>query len=370
MYLGGWILNLTGHYPLGRILLLAGLDQLFLAIILYVAVYSLIDFVGILADIYNSSNKTTTIRVDLIYRKLLTLVRTLAIIFWFWTFILNINAGVFIKQHVLSLLSQNVTIAGVTMTPGSIFIFFTVLYLSFYISSLLDGLFYDEKRSSETSDKTSLGSIVLLLRLFIISTGFILGMIIAGIPLNSVGLFFGALGVGIGFGLQGLISNLISGIVLAFERPVYVGDIIEIDGQRGRVTDIGLRAIKVDTADGAEYVVPNGNLTNQILKNWTLSSKHFKVENFVYVGLENDVSEVSTVLKDAVKKAPGILSSPPPLVRLKEITPTSLKFSVSCWVNDINKAGSAQDELLQKIHLSLDNAGIRYPEKKDFGTES
>jgi small-conductance mechanosensitive channel len=58
------------------------------------------------------------------------------------------------------------------------------------------------------------------------------------------------------------------------------------------------------------------------------------------------------------------------LVRLKEITPTSLKFSVSCWVNDINKAGSAQDELLQEIHQSLDNAGIRYPQKKDSGTES
>jgi small-conductance mechanosensitive channel len=363
MYIGGWILSITGHYPLGRLLLLAGLDQFFLAIILYVAMFSFIDFIGILADIYNSSNRITTVRVDLIYKKLLTLVRILAVIFWFWALIQNLNLEEFIQQHTKQILDQQIQIGRYSITPASILIFFIILYLSFYLSGLLDGLFYDEKRSTESTNKTSLGSIVLMLRLFILASGFIIGMIIAGIPLDSISLFFGALGVGIGFGLQGLIGNLISGIIIAFEKPVYVGDIIEVEGQRGRVTDIGLRATKIDTHDGAEYIVPNSSLTSQITKNWTLTSKHFKLEQVIQVDLHNEADKVIAVLENAVKYVPGIQSSPPPVIRIEEISPSALKFSVSCWINDIVKAKAIKSDLLRQIHQSLEEAKIDFPKR-------
>ncbi|MCU0382324.1 MAG: mechanosensitive ion channel, partial [Chitinophagaceae bacterium] len=330
LYISGWVLNFTGHYPLGRILLLAGLDQFFLAIILYVAIFSFIDFIGIIADIYNSSNHITTVRVELIYRKLLTLVRILAIIFWFWTFILNINADDFLRQHLFAILNQTISIGSYAISPASIIIFFLVLYLSFYLSG-----------------------------------GFIIGMVMAGIPLNSVSLFFGALGVGIGFGLQGLIANLISGIIIAFEKPLYVGDIIEVDGQRGRVTDIGLRATKVDTSDGAEYVIPNGELITRTMKNWTLTSKNYKLENVIQVDLKNDAEQVAELLEESLRDVKGVIHLPPPMVRLKEITSSSLKFKVSCWLGDIGMANLVQHELLQKIHRKLDESGISYPRRKD-----
>jgi potassium-dependent mechanosensitive channel len=363
MYVGGWILNITGHYPLGRLLLLAGLDQFFLAVILYVAMFSFIDFIGILADLYNSSNKITTVRVDLIYRKLLTLVRIIAVIFWFWSLIQNLNLDEFIQHHTMQLLDQNIAIGRYRISPGSILIFFVILYLSFYLSNLLDGLFYDEKRSTESTSKTSLGSIILILRLFILASGFIIGMIIAGIPLDSISLFFGALGVGIGFGLQGLIGNLISGIIVAFEKPVYVGDIIEVEGQRGRVTDIGLRATKVDTYDGAEYIIPNSSLTGQITKNWTLTSKHFKLEQHIQVDLQNDANKVIASLEKALKEVPGILQTPPPVIRVEGITATALICSVSCWIHDIIKANSVKSELLRHIHQSLRDAKIEFPKR-------
>jgi small-conductance mechanosensitive channel len=365
LYFSGWLLNLTGHYPLGRILLLTGLDQFFLAIILYVAIYSFIDFTRILADLYNASNKITTIRVELIYRKLLRLVRFLAVIFWFWTLILNLNLDEFVRDNLFTILNREIAIGSYAISPGSILIFFVTLYLSFYLSGLLDGLFYDEKRTSESTSKTSLGSIVLMLRLFIISAGFILGMIIAGIPLNSLSLFFGALGVGIGFGLQGLIGNLISGIVIAFEKPVYVGDIIEVENQRGRVTDIGLRAIRVDTGDGAEYLIPNSTLIGQTMKNWTLTSKHFKVEEEIRLDLSNDAGKVIETLEAALKDMPGVLTAPAPAVRLREITPNTLVFVVYCWVSDIIKARTVQNSLLLQIHQALSAAEIKYPRKRE-----
>ena len=365
MFLAGWTLNFTGHYPLGRILLLAGLDLFFLAIVLYVAIFSFIDFVAIIANIYNSPDRLTQVRVDLIYDKLLYLVRFLAVIFWFSSLLINLNATEFLRENVFSIFNTSLSIGSFNYTPGSLLIFFIVVYLGFYLSGLLDGLFFDEKRSDEVSGKTSLGSIVLMLRLFVIALGFIIGLVLAGIPLNNLNLFVGALGVGIGFGLQSLISNLISGIIIAFEKPIYVGDIIEVEGSRGRVTDIGIRATKVDTADGAEFIVPNNEMISKVLKNWTLTSRNFKIDITFHVDHSNNPDMVAELVSDVVHETAFILPFPKPKVQLQEILPLGMKFSISCWISNITESGDLKSELLKKIHTRMDQAGVVYPKKKD-----
>jgi small-conductance mechanosensitive channel len=363
MFIAGWILNFTGHYPLGRILLLAGLDQFFLAIVLYVAIFSFIDFIAIIANIYNSPDRLTQVRVDLIYDKLLYLVRFLAVAFWFGTLLVNINAVSFLKENVFSVFNTTLSIGDFTYTPGSLLIFFIVVYLAFYLSGLLDGLFFDEKRSDEVSGKTSLGSIVLMLRLFVISLGFIIGLVLAGIPLNNLNLFVGALGVGIGFGLQSLIANLISGIIIAFEKPIYVGDVIEVEGSRGRVTDIGIRATKVDTADGAEFIVPNGEMISKVLKNWTLTSRNFKIDASFCVDHSNNPNKITELVEEVLKDTSFILPFPKPRVNLQEIEPQFMRFSLSCWISNITESGHLKSELLKKIHMKMDEAGVVYPRK-------
>jgi small-conductance mechanosensitive channel len=362
LYILGWFLNFTGHYPLGRILLLAGLEQFFLAIILYVAIYSLIDFIAILANIYNRRNTGTTIRVDIIYNKLLNLVRFLAIIFWFNQFLHNINAMEFLRHNFFSLLNQQINVAGYSYAPGSILIFFTTLFITFYISSMLDGLFLDEKRTEESTDKTSLASIVIILRLFIIAAGFILGMAIAGIPLDNLNLFVGALGVGIGFGLQSFFANLISGIIIAFEKPLYVGDIVELeDGTRGRVTDIGLRSTTVDTYDGAEYIIPNNEMIGKVLKNWTLTSKLYKLQVEFSVDHVNDPEAVQKIASEAAQQIKEIMPKPAPAVQFLNIRSNGLQFEVSCWVKNIAVAKRVKSQLLTTLHKELMAAGVKYP---------
>lgn len=362
LYIAGWILNFTGHYPLGRILLLAGLEQFFLAIILYVAIYSLIDFFAILANIYNRRNTGTTIRVDIIYNKLLNLVRLLALIFWFNQFLHNINAMEFLKHNFFNLLNHKINVAGYTYAPGSILIFFITLFITFYISSMLDGLFLDEKRSEESGDKTSLASIVIILRLFIIAAGFLLGMLIAGIPMDNLNLFVGALGVGIGFGMQSFFANLISGIIIAFEKPVYVGDIVELeDGTRGRVTDIGLRSTTVDTADGAEYIIPNNDMIGKVLKNWTLTSKLFKLQINFNVDHENDPETILRIARESALKIKEIMPKPAPGVQFLNIKPNGLEFQLSCWVKSIGESKKVKSSLLTTLHKDLLDAGVKYP---------
>lgn len=364
MMIAGWILSITGHFPLGRILILTGLDQFFLVIILYVAIYSFVDFVTVLADIYNSSNRVTVVRVDLIYNKLLTLVRILAVMLWFYTLALNLNAIEFLDQHFFSVFSQKITIGNSTFTPGSIVIFITTLLLSFYISGLLDGLFVDEKRSMNSAGKTSLGSIVLLLRLVIISLGFIGGMLIAGIPLNNMTLFVSALGVGLGFGLQSFIANMISGLIIAFEKPIYVGDIIEVEnGGKGRVTDIGIRATKVDTADGAEYIIPNNELVSKVLKNWTLTSRYFKIEMNLLIAHNQDPGKVAEVIMNVLKETGFIMSFPGPKVQFTDVTLHGMQFQVSCWIANISESSTRKSELLIAITDALAKEGISFSKK-------
>ena len=353
MVIAGWIMSITGHFPYGRILILNGLANFFLAIVLYVAIYAFIDFIKILADIYNSRNTVSQIRVDLIYSKLVNIVTFLAVIFWISSFLKNINVYPFLKNEVSNWFSLSTNIAGHSINISSILTFILILYFAIYISGLLKGLFYDEQRSSETESKTNLGSYAVLLRLFIISCGFILGMIITGIDLSKFNLIIGALGVGIGFGLQSIFNNLISGLILAFERPIYVGDIIEIDGVKGRVTDIGLRATTVDSMEGAEYIIPNGELISKKTKNWTLTSKNFKIDIQIIVGLENKVDHVIETLNMAIQQSTSIQQYPLPKVSLKEIQTRGLEFSVTCWVTDISKAVIARNELLKNIHTVI-----------------
>jgi small-conductance mechanosensitive channel len=170
-----------------------------------------------------------------------------------------------------------------------------------------------------------------------------------------------ALGVGIGFGLQSVILNLISGIIIAFEKPIYVGDIIEIEGARGRVTDIGLRATKVDTADGAEFIVPNGELTSKVLKNWTLTSRTYKIETTFSVDHSNNPNMVAELVEEVLKETTFIMPFPKPKVQLEEIAPQAIRFTVSCWIGNISESGRLRSELLKKIHTRLGEANVVYP---------
>jgi small-conductance mechanosensitive channel len=363
MIISGWILNITGHFPYGRILVISGLDGFFLAIVLFVAIYAFIDFIKITADLYNSRNYISQIRVDLIYQKLVNIVTFLAVIYWFVAFLQNVNTYEFFKNRISELFSQTTIIAGYPINFGSILIFIMILYFSIYLSGLLNGLFYDEKRSEESENKNNLGSYMLLLRLFVLTTGFIIAMIVAGIDLSKVNLIIGAFGVGIGFGLQNIISNVVSGLILAFERPIYVGDIIEIDSVKGKVSDIGLRATTIDTMEGAEFIVPNGELINKKMKNWTLTSKNFKIEIQIPVGIENDALNVINILYNAIEKTSDLQLTPTAKVTLTEIKPNALDFTVSCWVSDISKSIFIRNELLKNIHLDLQASGISFPQK-------
>jgi small-conductance mechanosensitive channel len=175
-------------------------------------------------------------------------------------------------------------------------------------------------------------------------------------------ILFGFLGVGIGFGLQNIFNNLVSGLILAFERPIQVGDIIQIStlNLMGEVKEIGIRASIVRTFDGAEVVVPNGNLISNEMINWTLSDNRRRQEIIVGVAYGTDTNKVLEILNVLISDHENILKNPAPLVIFLGFGESSLDFRVLFWTH-FDVGLSTKSKVGMEIDEAFKKAGIEIP---------
>lgn len=172
---------------------------------------------------------------------------------------------------------------------------------------------------------------------------------------------FGALGVGIGFGLQNVVNNFVSGLVLMFERPVQPGDIVDAAGTSGTVREIGLRATTIRTFDGADTVVPNGVLLGSNLTNWTMFDRQRRFEITVGVAYGSDPARVLDILARAAGDTPGVAQEPAPLILLTGYGDSALNFVIKAWTTDIGTWMTVRGELLSRTLAALRAANIEIP---------
>ena len=160
---------------------------------------------------------------------------------------------------------------------------------------------------------------------------------VLGVSWSSVQWLVAAFGVGLGFGLQEIFANFVSGLLLLVERPVRVGDTITVGGVTGIVTRIRIRATTIQDWDLKELVVPNKDLVTGQLLNWTLSDAANRVTVFVGVAYESDVDQVTRVLREIVTGTPPVLETPEPKVTFEEFGDSALKFSIRAYVRDVEE---------------------------------
>jgi len=267
-------------------------------------------------------------------------------------------------------LLQDRTLGDTVFQFGSILLFITILYVSTFLANNIAYFASVKDQKTATSRKQRLGSSVLLIRLAVLILGFILGMTAAKIPFDNIAIVLGALSVGIGFGLQTIINNLVSGIILAFERPIQIGDEIQVGLNAGTVKDVGIRASKIQAYDGSEIVIPNGDLLSQSLINWTLSDKKRRVELIIGVGYGSDMKLVKSVL-EAVVKGDRILKAPVPHVYMQTFNDSSVDFRVLFWVESIDIWIDVRAEVMSSIFekFAENNIEIPFP-KRDLYLKS
>jgi len=179
-----------------------------------------------------------------------------------------------------------------------------------------------------------------------------------GAPLSQFSFLAGAFGVGLGFGLQNIFNNFVSGVILLFERPVKVGDTIQIGTDMGRVERIGIRASVIQLGNGSEMIVPNGNLISNPVTNWTLSNCERVIEIPVNVVSKVDPQHVIKLLTDVAKAHPSVIKNPPPQALLATFGAAALSFRLRAWIDSEEEWMKITSDLSLAINAALARENI------------
>ena len=191
--------------------------------------------------------------------------------------------------------------------------------------------------------------------------GFLMAVLALGVDLNRFALLAGAFGVGIGFGLQNIVNNFVSGLVLLTERPVEVGDTVSLGDVFGEVRRIGIRSSTVSTWQGAEVIVPNAQLVSEQVINWTHSDRRRRMEIPVGVAYGSKPKQVIELLLETSKANPDVLDEPEPFVLFMGFGDSSLDFEVRAWTDRFEFFQRVRSELCVAFEASLRAAGIQIP---------
>jgi len=239
-------------------------------------------------------------------------------------------------------------------------IFFLAIFITVISYKVTNALLNDELYPRVRLPRGVPGAISMIVGYLIAGYGFFIAITVAGVDLSSFGLIAGALGVGIGFGLQGIVANFIAGIVIAFERPVQVGDTIEIDTVMGDVLSIGVRSVTIRTFSGSEVIVPNSSLIINDVINWTLTDRRKRRDINVSVAYGTDPHVVLELLKKVANDHPDVLKVPAPWALFDGFGDSSLDFRIRIWTT-MDNGVTTKSEVAINIYDALADAGIEIP---------
>ncbi|MGB5238703.1 MAG: mechanosensitive ion channel domain-containing protein [Flavobacteriaceae bacterium] len=281
---------------------------------------------------------------------------------WIYYFLVLVDLYRPIYETTDQFLSIPYKVGSITFTLGMLVTFVGILAISFAITSLISFLLdgKEVRMSFISLPKGIPSAISLVIRYFILAVGFVLALSSLGIDLSKFNLMAGALGLGIGFGLQTVVSNFISGIILVFDRPILPGDVVEVNNLLGKVNKIGVRASRISTFDGAEVVVPNNNLISNDLINWTLSNNIRRLEILVGTSYKADPNLVLQAMREVTADHPLVLKYPAPIPLFLEFGESSLNFRLLFWIN-IQNVLSARSEVSIALYNRFKELGIKIP---------
>lgn len=243
------------------------------------------------------------------------------------------------------LLSLGFNLGDKRISVSSLLAAAAILYGSFLTSWMVHKLLVEKMRYKRIIEKGVRLSIARLAHYFIMLVGLMIALSSLGLEIGKITLMLSALSVGIGFGLQTVVNNFISGLILLFERPVRVGDYIEFNGTWAEIKEIGLRATIVQTFDSADVIIPNADLVTNQVTNWTLSNRLVRVIVPVGVAYGSDISLVTETLMACAKANPHVTNYPSPQVLFLNFGESSLDFELRAWVKDADERVTVNSEL-------------------------
>lgn len=235
------------------------------------------------------------------------------------------------------------------------------LYLAFCFSKIIEITLLETILPRRNIHRGVQLSITRLSTYTILLIGFLGALQILGFDMTNLTILGGAVGIGIGFGLQAIFNNFASGLILLFERPIKVGDVIMVDAKYGEVKKLGLRATIIETLDNSEIVVPNSALVTSNVTNWTLGRRQVRIKVHIGVAYGSDIDRVLEIINTCALEHPGVLSTPKPSALFIAHGASSLDFELRAFIPDVDLRMRTLSELNKDINSALDEAGISIP---------
>ncbi len=283
----------------------------------------------------------------------------LAVALWLLVFLTNLGIADGVFSFIGEVLTKPRTFGSVTFSLSNILSFSIIIYLSSLLQKNI-GLFFGESQvPSANGQVDQVNSMLALIRLVIIIGGVLLAVVASGVSIDKFTVVLGALSVGIGLGMQNIVSNFVSGIILIFEKPFRIGDYIELADKKGRILDIGIRSSKMLTGQGSEVIIPNGDLLSNRLVNWSSRGTYLKTEFTLKVGGDTDMQQLRTIIQESASQLDESVDGMPPEVVVTGIGADAIELKVVAWIRSISSESSLKSELLQQLVGRLRDVGIR-----------
>ncbi len=330
-----------------------GHDISFLGLIAFVAFFS----VGLLmakmlqSDVVRRFFSRFKIENNLI--AILTTILSLAVLVFFVVSAVN-AAGV--------PLSWNAPLPGVTLSLVQIFFLIAMLIVVFWISSRTKHFLFNRFLAKSGLDRSLQYAIAQIVSNIVLIVGIFIVLDNAGIHLGALTVFAGAVGVGVGFGLQNIASNFISGLVILAERPITIGDRVEVAGIAGQVQQIRARSTVIVTNDNIAMIVPNTKFIDSPVTNWTYGDPRVRFRVPIGVAYGSEVNKVRDALLAAGRENPNTLEDPAPSVFLEKFGENSIDFELVVWSSEMSsRPRRYRSDLNFAIEHKLREAGIEIP---------
>lgn len=249
-----------------------------------------------------------------------------------------------------------------SITLWSVVYFVVLLALLFWVTRALQGLISKRLLTRTGMDYGARHAVGAIVRYLLLLVGFLVIVQTAGIDLTTFNVLAGAIGIGVGFGLQNVVSNFFSGLIIMFERPIKVGDRIEVDDVEGDVIEIGARATTVLTNDNIAIIVPNSKFITENVVNWEYNDNRVRFRIPVGVAYGSDARKVEKLLLEVARENSDVLDDPAPVVRLMEFGDSSLNMELRVWSSSlVHRKGRLTSALNFAIYEKFGEHGIEIP---------
>ncbi len=354
------VANLIGMVALSNYITKAVILSLTFGMIIYLAVKVFTSIFILIFKFRTSTNiQTITAMVNATHQRIRPLFNFVGIVFWLFFTISGFELFDVLVNWFEELMALHWQIGEMNISLGGILSFIGIFVLTLIIAKMAAALFQDEWMVN-VLPRGIAPAISLVLRIVVIVVGLYAGSSAAGVDLSSLGFILGALGVGIGFGLQNVVLNFVSGLILAFERPINLGDTIEVDMEMGVVTNIGVRSSNIRAYSGAEVIIPNGDLISKKVVNWTLSNRNRRSKIPMKTSPGADPEKVIELFNKIALDHSNTSAEPAPKTYFYGYGPDgNLNFALLYWTTlDTLKTDS---HIALQIFKALKEAGIQAP---------